>query len=197
MSTSLGSNGIVVVKASGLGKVIWDGEPFDVFSSNQWAGNKGHEHNEHDEIEDSIADYTSLPQFRLLQGIDWRSDLTTWAQPEEHDRVDLVDHGNQESWKHDEEENVSEDEIACEVAQLGDFAKELAAGLRYAVPTHAVPFASPPSNVGRVRLEFTSQGQADNEFVNKALNREHCDHTKKGLGKAEAFEEEHDFEECE
>lgn len=120
-----------------------------------------------------------------------------WAEPEKHDRVELVDVGDQNDREHDEEKEVTEEEIRGEHAQLSNLAKELTSRLGQCVPTHSVPFTSPPSDVRGVGLEFTSEGQSDDELEEEALDSDDGDHTRQGLGEAPSFQEHHDFEECE
>ena len=92
-----------------------------------------------------------------------------WSKPEEHDRVELVDVWDGDDWKHEEEQEVSQDEICREHAQFGDFAKIFSTRLREGVPTHGVPFASPPSDVCRVGSELASQSKGDDQFEDESL----------------------------
>ena len=51
------------------------------------------------------------------------------TQPEEHDRVDLVDHWDEKDRQHHEEDDVAKYKVTGEVAKLGDLAEELTARL--------------------------------------------------------------------
>jgi len=83
------------------------------------------------------------------------------SQPEQGDRVELVGVGDQQQREHEEEKDVSKDEVGSEHAQFTDLAKELTTRLRNGVPAHGVPLSSPPRDVGGVRLELTSESQGD------------------------------------
>ena len=119
-----------------------------------------------------------------------------WTKPEEHDRVELVNIGNEKHWQHEEEQNVSEDKVGSEIAKLSDLAKVLTAGLGDGVPTKCIPLASPPRNVRCVRLELASEGQRNDELVDETLDGDDGDHSQQSLGEAPSFKEEHNFEEC-
>lgn len=46
------------------------------------------------------------------------------SQPEQHDRMELVDVRHAESGQHDEHEHMSKDEISSEEAEFRDLAQE-------------------------------------------------------------------------
>lgn len=109
--------------------------------------------------------------------------------------MELVNIRNDEEWQHDEENDMTEDEISCKHAELGDLAQELTPWLGHGVPSHVIPFACPPSNVGTIRLELTSERERDDELVEEALKSHDSNHAQNGFGKVESFEDKHDFEE--
>ena len=111
--------------------------------------------------------------------------------------MELVDIGDQDDREHDEEDDVTEDEIRSEHAQLGNLAKELETRLRHCVPAHSVPLARPPSNVGGVGFEFAGKGEGNDELEEEALDCNNGDHTGKALDEVEPFQEHHGFEERE
>jgi len=104
-----------------------------------------------------------------------------------------VDVRDQERRKHEEQQQVTQAEVRREVSQLSDLTQELTARLREAHPSHAVPFTGPPSNVGRVGSELTSEGQSNDKLVDETLDRERGDHADKHLGEAPSLKEEHDL----
>ena len=106
-----------------------------------------------------------------------------------------VDVRDQERGKHEEQQQVTQAEVRREVSQLSDLTQELTARLREAHPSHAVPFTGPPSNVGRVGSELTSEGQSNDKLVDETLDGDHSNHTRKSLGEVPAFQEVHDLEE--
>ena len=96
--------------------------------------------------------------------------------------MELVNVRHAESRQHDEEEEVAEDEVAREVSQLRDLTQELSARLRKRVPAHAVPFSGPPRNVRLIMLEFSGQGEGDDELVDEALNGSCSNHSQDHTG---------------
>ena len=104
-----------------------------------------------------------------------------------------VDVRDQERGKHEEQQQVTQAEVRREVSQLSDLTQELTARLREAHPSHAVPFTGPPSNVGRVGSELTSEGQSNDKLVDETLDRERGDHANKHLGEAPSLKEKHDL----
>lgn len=115
-------------------------------------------------------------------------------QPEKDDRVELVDVGDAESRKHDEEDKMAQDEVTREVAELGNLTEEFSARLGKRVPAHVVPFSGPPSNVRLVMLELSGQGEGDDKLVDEALDCSGSDHSQDHARPRPALEEEHDFE---
>ena len=109
--------------------------------------------------------------------------------------MELIGIGNQQDRKHKEEQDMSQNEIGSEESKLGDFAKEFTARLGECVPSHRVPFTSPPGNVGGVSLELTSESKGDDELEEETLNGDHSDHASKSPRETEAFQEHHDNEE--
>ena len=71
-----------------------------------------------------------------------------WSKPEQHNRVEFVNVRYSENGKHNEEEEMSQDEIRCKETKFGDFAQVFSTRLGQRMPSHVVPFACPPSNVG-------------------------------------------------
>jgi len=167
----------------------------NLLANNKWAYQQGKEDDEQDEVDDGISPDTSLSQFGLLHGVNGWADLSTWAKPEEHNGVKLVNLRDGNNGKHDEEDEVTKDKVSSKHSKLSDLAKEFTTRLRNRVPTHRVPFTGPESDVGGVSLQFSGQGQTDNELVDKSLNGGRGNHSQQGLGKVEAFQEEHDLEE--
>lgn len=55
-STSLRREGVIVIEADGLGKVVRDIEAFDEAAGDEWASDEHDEEDEHEEIEDRVAD---------------------------------------------------------------------------------------------------------------------------------------------
>lgn len=110
--------------------------------------------------------------------------------------MELVDVWDQERWQQEEQENVAKDEVRGEETHLRDLAQEFTSGLRDRVPAERVPLAGPPCYVGCVGTEFSRQGEGDDKLVDESLDGDRRDHAQKSLGKAPAFQEEHDFEEC-
>ena len=108
-----------------------------------------------------------------------------------------VDLRNDNDRHHEEEQEMPEDEVRREHAQLGDLAQELATGLREGVPAHRVPLASPECNVRFVRLELSGQGQADDELKDEALDGDDRDHAGQSPCEVELLEVVHDLEEHE
>lgn len=96
---------------------------------------------------------------------------------------------DQQDWKHEEEQDVPQDEVGSEEPKLGDLAKELATRLGECVPSHGVPFTSPPGDVGGIALELTSKSQRDDELEDEALDSDHSDHAGQSPRENEAFEE--------
>lgn len=95
--------GVVVVEASRLQKIHRNrGQTLDHLASNDGTDDQGHEDDEHEEIQHGKADDSTLAKLRLLERVDWRSDLTTgivsaqgkldrwengyipWSKPEQH-----------------------------------------------------------------------------------------------------------------
>ena len=111
--------------------------------------------------------------------------------------MDLVRPWNDERNNHEEHDEVAEQEVGPKKAKLCDFAQEFASWLRHRVPSHAVPFAGPPSNVCGVTLEFPCEGQGNDQLVNEALNGNGSDDTNENLGETETFENHEDLEEYE
>ncbi len=81
-----------------------------IFASDTRADDEDDEEEEHGEVEDGVADDTTLAKLRLLERVDGWADLTAtqvlaacsrldkvremnvpWTQPEKHHRVELVD----------------------------------------------------------------------------------------------------------
>jgi len=167
----------------------------DVAACKYRANDESEEHNEHDEVEDGITNDPSASQFRLLERVDGRSDLATWSKPEEHDRVELVDVWNAQCRKHDEQNEVSENEVGSEQAELSDLANELTTRLRHGMPAHRVPLPCPPRNIGGILFEFTGEGQSNDQLEDEALESDNSDHSEQSLSEDPSFKEEHDFEE--
>lgn len=119
------------------------------------------------------------------------------TQPEQHDRVELINIGDEQDRKHDEEKNMAKDEIRSKHAQFRDLAEELTTRLRDCVPAHSVPLSSPPCDVRGVGLELTSEGESDDKLEEESLNGNNGDHARQCLYEAESFQEHHNFEESE
>ena len=94
----------------------------------------------------------------------------------------LVHVGNAKGRQHDEQDQMTQNEVGSEVTQFSDLTEEFTTGLRNGMPTHAVPFTGPPGNVGLVVLEFTSQGQRNNKLVDEPLNGCHGYHAENTTG---------------
>ena len=109
--------------------------------------------------------------------------------------MELVGIGNGESRQHEEEDGVPENEIGGEVTQLSNLAEELTPRLGEGVPSHVVPLAGPPSDVGLVILELTGEGQGDDKLVDEPLDCHHGNHTGDGTGPIERFKDEQNLEE--
>jgi hypothetical protein len=102
-----------------------------------------------------------------------------------------VDIGNGEGWEHDKQKNMAEEEIVGEITEFSDLAQEFTSRLRECVPSHVVPFSSPPCNIGLIVFEFTSQCERNDDLVYEALESHRSDHSRDGSGPAEGFKEEH------
>jgi len=96
--------------------------------------------------------------------------------------MELVEVRNDKRWEHDEEKNVTEKEVTREETELGNLAKEFTAWLRHRVPTHVVPFTSPPGDVGSICLELTGECKRYDKLVNEALNSQSSNHAEECLG---------------
>ena len=90
--------------------------------------------------------------------------------------MELVDKWDDQYGQHEEQDPVAEDEVAGEHSQFDNLAQELAARLRQRMPAHVVPFARPPRDVGRVRLELARQRQRHDELDDEALDGDDGDH---------------------
>ena len=55
--------------------VVGDSVQYTNFVDDDWANDEDEKQEEHGEVEDSVADDTSFPKLRLLQGVDWWSNL--------------------------------------------------------------------------------------------------------------------------
>lgn len=117
------------------------------------------------------------------------------TQPEQNDGVELVGVGNGQSRQHKEKNDVTQDEIGSEVTQLGNLAQEFTARLGEGVPTHVVPFTSPPSDVGLIVLELTGKGERNNQLVDEALDGHGGDHARDSSRPAEGLQDEQNLEE--
>jgi len=166
-----------------------------VGTDNDGASEQEKEDNKQEEVEDSIANDSSLAELGLLQRVNWRTDLTTWSKPEQHDGMELVRIRNQQDWKHEEEKDMSQNEVGGEHSQLSNLAEEFTTRLADSVPSHGVPFTSPPSDIGGIGLEFSSKGERDDELEDESLNSDHSNHTGQSPREAEALEEHEDHEE--
>jgi len=96
--------------------------------------------------------------------------------------VKLVEVRNDKRREHDEEKNVTKEEITREETKLGNLAKEFTARLRHRVPTHVVPFTSPPGDVCSICLELTSECKRYNKLIDEALNSQSSNHAEECLG---------------
>ena len=113
-STRLRREGVIVIEAGGLRKVIRDAESFDEAACDEWADDEYDEEEEHEEVEDRVANDATFAQLCLLERVDGRTDLSAalmcklpisksarvrrnvpWTKPEEHDRVEFVDVGDE------------------------------------------------------------------------------------------------------
>lgn len=117
------------------------------------------------------------------------------TQPEEHDRVELVDVGDEQSRQHDEQDDVAKNEVGREEAHLSDLTEELTAGLGQSVPSEGVPLASPPSDVGSIGTELSGKSNGNDELVDETLDGHGGDHAGKSPGEVPSLEEVHDLEE--
>lgn len=108
--------------------------------------------------------------------------------------MELVHEGNAEGWQHEEKKKVTQNKVGREVTQFGDLTQELTARLRDGVPTHAVPFSSPPGDVGLIVLELTSQCQANYQLVDEPLNGNHGNHAENTTRPGPSLKEEHNLE---
>jgi hypothetical protein len=146
---------IIVVLAVGLEETLRNlvGDfGGDLVTSHQWACNEGDKNGKNDKVEDSIADDTAFAQSRLLKGVNGRANLAAiedqqdiisegtlwvllkdipWTKPEEHDRVKFIAIRDQDSWKHDEHDEMPEHKVSCKEPKFCDLAEILSSGLRY------------------------------------------------------------------
>lgn len=88
-----------------------------------------------------------------------------------------VDIGDGKGREHGEQENVAKEEVIGEITEFGDLAQEFTSGLRKRVPTHVIPFSGPPSNIGLIVLEFTSQCERNDHLVDESLESHGSDHS--------------------
>ena len=109
----------------------------------------------------------------------------------------FVDVGDAENWQHDEHQRVAKDKVGSEQAELGDLANVFSTWLRHRMPSHRVPFTSPPGDVGGVLLELASQRQRNDQLEDKSLQGNHGNHAQQGACEDPSFQEEHHFEEGE
>ena len=63
------------------------------------------------------------------------------------------------------------------------------------MPTHRVPFAGPPSDIGCILLELTGERQRDDQLQDESLKCNDGNHAQQSPREVPSFEEEHDFEE--
>lgn len=70
-------DGVVAVETSGLGERQCRELEGDVLPSDDRTDDERNEEHEEREVEDGVADYATFPETRLLQRVDWGSDLTT------------------------------------------------------------------------------------------------------------------------
>lgn len=119
------------------------------------------------------------------------------AEPEENDRMELVNVWDAEGRKHQEENYMAQNKVGSKVAKFSNLTEELATRLRHRVPTHVVPLSCPPSDIGLVMLEFSGQCERDDQFVDKSLNGSHGNHSKNTARPIEGFQKEHDLEDRE
>jgi hypothetical protein len=80
--TSHGQERIIVVETGGLQELKRNRGAeqvphIDVPTRDAWSDNEDDEEEEHGEEEDSVADDATLAEFRLLEGVDRRTNLTT------------------------------------------------------------------------------------------------------------------------
>ena len=54
-----------------------------------------------------------------------------WSEPEKHNRVEFVDVGYTERGKHEEKNDMAENEVGCKQSQLGDLAQVFSSRLRH------------------------------------------------------------------
>lgn len=109
----------------------------------------------------------------------------------------LVNVWNTQGRKHENQDDMAEDEVSSKHAEFSDLAEEFTARLRQRMPTHAVPFTSPPGNVSIILSEFSCQGKANDEFEDKSLDGSDSNHSSKCTAEREALKEKHDFKEDE
>lgn len=210
-----GRTRVVVVQTGWLEQVHRNSGPkVEVLASDSRSNNESNENDKDDEIKNGITDDSAFSQFGLLKRVDGRADLTAEkkladergigrakclprAQPEKHDGMELVNIRDEQDRQMDEENHVAEDEIGGKHAQLGNLAKEFTSGLRDGMPAHGIPFTSPPSNVGGVSLELSSERQGNDQLEKEPLDGSDGNHSRQRLCKAPARQEEHDLEEGE
>ena len=86
---------------------------------------------------------------------------------------------NQDRDGHDNQEDVSKDEIRTPEGHLNDLDDELASWLGHGCTTKASsgPFTSPPCSVGFIVLELSSEEGGNDDLVNCALNGNDTDDT--------------------
>ena len=75
--------------------------------------------------------------------------------------MEFVDVRYAKRGQHKEEKDMPENEIRSEHSELGDLADKFTSWLRDRVPSHGVPFSSPPRNVARILLELTCETQSN------------------------------------
>ncbi|KAH3665928.1 hypothetical protein OGAPHI_004117 [Ogataea philodendri] len=176
--------GVVVVLVSWLEQTFGKGRQasnrlFNVDgldgSNSSWSSNQSNENDENGEEQNRVLSHHSLSQSSLFQRVDWRSNLSAWLQPEQHQGVPSIHEWETNNWELQEQKNVSKNKVSSKVRHLDDLGTELSGRLGPGVvtQTRTVPLTSPERNVGVVVLELsveTFQNPHDNEEHNVDQN---------------------------
>ena len=69
---------VVVVETSWLDELVWKvRQGGEELACDDWTNDQDNEENEQREEHDGVADNATSSELRLLEGVDWRTDLTT------------------------------------------------------------------------------------------------------------------------
>ena len=108
-----------------------------------------------------------------------------------HGRVELVDERNEHRRRHDDQEDVREQEVGRPERHLHDLHHELTRGLRERgrAEATAVPLARPPRAVSLLMLELTREEHGDENLLDRALDGDDGNDTEDSVRRIPELEE--------